>query len=45
MPKPNEHLNVVNFKVILKHYEVVYSHPLDNGQYSAVFFKGWLANI
>ncbi len=45
MPKPNEHLNVVNSKVILKHYEVVYSHPLNNGQYSAVFFKGWLASI
>ncbi len=42
-PKPNEHLSVVNSKVILKLYEVVYSHPLDNVQYSAIFFKGWLA--
>lgn len=42
-PKPNEHLNVVNYEVILKFYEVIYSHPLDNGQYCVVFSKGWLA--
>jgi hypothetical protein len=24
-------------------YEVVYAHPLDNGQYSTIFLQAWLA--
>jgi hypothetical protein len=36
-------LSVVNSKAILKLYEIIYCHPLNNGQYSVVFLKGWLA--
>jgi hypothetical protein len=43
-PKPNEHLTVVNCDVLLKLYKTVYAPPLDNDQYSANFFKGWLAH-
>lgn len=42
-PKPNEHLSVVNSEAILKLYEVIYYHPLNNRQYFTVFLKGWLA--
>jgi hypothetical protein len=34
---------VANCVVLLKLYEVVYAHPLDNGQYSAIFLQSWLA--
>jgi hypothetical protein len=43
-PKPNEHLTIVNCDALLKFYKIVYAHPLDNGQYSAIFLKGWLAH-
>jgi hypothetical protein len=42
-PKPNDKLIIINYATLLKLYEVVYAHPLDNGQYSIVFLRGWLA--
>jgi hypothetical protein len=43
-PKPNDHLTIVNCGALLKLYEDVYAHPLDNGQHFAIFLKGWLAH-
>jgi hypothetical protein len=43
-PKPNEHLTIVNCDVFLKLYKIVYAHPVNNGQYFTIFFKGWLAH-
>jgi hypothetical protein len=41
--KPNDHLTIASCGALLKLYEDVYVDPLDNGQYSAIFLKGWLA--
>jgi hypothetical protein len=43
-PKLNEHLIAINCDAFLKLYKIVYAHPLDNGQYFAIFLKGWLAH-
>jgi hypothetical protein len=41
--KPKPHDKLTNYATLLKLYEVVYAHPLDNGQYSIVFLRAWLA--
>jgi hypothetical protein len=43
-PKPNDHLIVANCGALVKLYEDVYAHPPNNGQYSIIFLKGWLAH-
>ncbi len=42
-PKPNDKLTITNYVGSLKLYEVVYAHPLNNGQYFVIFLGGWLA--
>jgi hypothetical protein len=42
--KPNEHLTVANCDALLKLYKIVYAHPPNNGQYFAIFLKGWFAH-
>jgi hypothetical protein len=43
-PKPNEHLTIGNCDALLKLYKTMYVHPPNNGQYSTIFLKGWLAH-
>jgi hypothetical protein len=42
--KPNDHSTIANCSALLKLCEDVYDHPFDNGQYSVIFLKGWLAH-
>ncbi len=41
--KPNDKLTITNCVASLKLYEIVYAHPLNNGQYFEIFLGGWLA--
>jgi hypothetical protein len=39
----NDDLILINYDALFDVYDDVYGHAFDNGQFSTIFLKGWLA--